>query len=603
MIEIENKTDCCGCQACGDICHAEAISFHPDHEGFWYPEVDRNKCTDCHLCEKICPVLNIDALKHHNKSAPKVFGGYNKDIVIRFDSTSGGVFSLLAQAMYKQKGYVSGAIYTDDFKVVNFISDDKKDLRRLRSSKYVQSNAEGLYKRIKSLLESGEKVLACGSPCQMAALRSFLRKDYENLIIVDFLCRATNSPKVFEKYKESLESRYGSKIMAIKDKNKDHGWHSLARKVTFENGQVYYGEGHEDDYRRGYHANVFERPSCYECKFKGIPRISDITLGDFWGIGSVDPSLEQNLGTSLVMINSEKGEKYFDIISDKLVMKEFSLDDIVPGNSTAIMGGKLPYPSGIDRNEFFKALDEMPFDECAAKFFPYVPEQKVTLKRKIRTLLGIVRRNVKNPAQLFRIFYWNYFHKAIHSDLLEGKYVNVLSHCALDIAKTADVEIGGLVSFNQKRTRGSKGEFRLLMEDGAKLTFGKGHSYFKYDSDVQVFKGAQLLIGRCSTNIGLKIVCAEKIVIGNDVHIGRDVWIRDNNGGHYVIIKGYKDKAPVIIGDNVWICSNVSITKGVTIGEGAIISSNSVVTTNIPAHCIASGNPAEVIAENVYWRP
>lgn len=603
MIEIENKTDCCGCQACGDICHAEAISFHSDHEGFWYPEVDRNKCTDCHLCEKICPVLNIDALKHHNKSAPKVFGGYNKDIVIRFDSTSGGVFSLLAQAMYKQKGYVSGAIYTDDFKVVNFISDDKKDLRRLRSSKYVQSNAEGLYKRIKSLLESGEKVLACGSPCQMAALRSFLRKDYENLIIVDFLCRATNSPKVFEKYKESLEARYGSKIMAIKDKNKDHGWHSLARKVTFENGRVYYGEGHEDDYRRGYHANVFERPSCYECKFKGIPRISDITLGDFWGIGSVDPSLEQNLGTSLVMVNSEKGEKYFDIIRDKLVMKEFSIDDIVPGNSTAIMGGKLPYPAGIDRNEFFKSLDEMPFDECAAKFFPYVSEQKVTLKRKIRTLLGIVRRNVKNPAQLFRIFYWNYCHRAIHSDLLEGKYVNVLSHCALDIAKNADVEIGGLVSFNQKRTRGSKGEFRLLVEDGATLTFGKGHSYFKYDSDVQIFKGAQLLIGRCSTNIGLKIVCAEKIVIGNDVHIGRDVWIRDNNGGHYVIVKGYKDKAPVIIGDNVWICSNVSITKGVTIGEGAIISSNSVVTTNIPAHCIASGNPAEVIAENVYWRP
>ena len=281
MIDVKNKIDCCGCQACGDVCHAGAISFHSDNEGFWYPEVDKDKCTDCHLCEKICPVLNIDALRHHNKSAPKVFGGYNKHIVIRFDSTSGGVFSLLAQAMYKQKGYVSGAIYTDEFKVVNFISDDKKDLKRLRSSKYVQSNADGLYRRIKSLLESGEKVLACGSPCQMAALRGFLLKDYDNLIIVDFLCRATNSPKVYEKYKESLEARYGSKIVAIKDKNKDHGWHSLARKITFENGQVYYGEGHEDDYRRGYHANVFERPSCYECKFKGIPRISDITLGDF----------------------------------------------------------------------------------------------------------------------------------------------------------------------------------------------------------------------------------------------------------------------------------------------------------------------------------
>ena len=112
-----------------------------------------------------------------------------------------------------------------------------------------------------------------------------------------------------------------------------------------------------------------------------------------------------------------------------------------------------------------------------------------------------------------------------------------------------------------------------------------------------------MIVGNCVTNIGLKIVCSDLIQIGNNVRIGRDVWIRDNNGGHHVILKGYKDKAPVIIGDNVWICSNVSITKGVTIGEGAIISANSVVTSNIPPHCIASGNPATVIAENVYWRP
>lgn len=504
--------------------------------------------------------------------------------------------------MYKQKGYVSGAIYTDDFKVFNFISNDKKDLKRLRSSKYVQSNAEGLYKQIKQLLIAGEKVLACGSPCQMAALRGFLRKDYDNLIIVDFLCRATNSPKVFEKYKESLEARYGSKIVAIKDKNKDHGWHSLARKITFENGQVYYGEGHEDDYRRGYHINVFERPSCYECKFKGFPRMSDITIGDFWGIGNVYPSLEQNLGTSLIMINSKKGLEYFDKVKEKLVVKEFSLNDIVPGNRTAIIGGKLPYPTNINRDEFFKALDELPFDECAAKFFPYTPQTSTSFKRKIKNLLKVLYYNKTNPVQLWRIFYWNFLKSSIHSNILEGRIFNVLSHSAIDIAKTAQVNVGGNVTLNIKRTRGSKGEFRLLVEDGATLSFGKGNSYFKYDSDVQIFRGAQMQIGSCATNIGLKIVCSNKIVMGVDVHIGRDVWIRDNNGGHHVIIKGYKDKAPVIIGDHVWICSNVSITKGVTIGEGAIISANSVVTTNIPARCIAAGNPAKVIAENVYWR-
>lgn len=602
MINIKEKKNCCGCNACGDVCHQDAITFHCDNEGFWYPLINKDKCTDCHLCEKICPMLNIESLKHNDWDEPKVYGGYNKDIVIRFDSTSGGLFSLLAQAMYKQKGFVSGAIYTDDFKVVNFISNDKKDLKRLRSSKYVQSNAEGLYKTIKQLLISGEKVLACGSPCQMAALRSYLRKDYDNLLIVDFLCRATNSPKVFEKYKESLETRYGSKIIAIKDKNKDHGWHSLARKITFENGQVYYGEGHEDDYRRGYHGNVFERPSCYECKFKGFPRMSDITLGDFWGIGNVDPSLEQNLGTSLIMVNSQKGLDYFAKVKEKLVVKEFSLKDIIPGNPTAIFGGKLPYPTYINRDEFFKALDELPFDECANRFFPYVDNQKDSFKRKVKNVLRVIYHNKTNPIQLWRIFRWNYCKKAVHSNLLEGKYMNVLPYSAMDIAKTAHINIEGQVDFNVKRTRGSKGEFRLLVEDGATLNFGKGHSFFKYDSDVQIFKGAQMLIGSCATNIGLKVVCSEKIVIGDDVHIGRDVWIRDNNGGHHVIIKGYKDKAPVIIGDHVWICSNVSITKGVTIGEGAIISANSVVTTNVPAHCIASGNPARVVAENIIWR-
>lgn len=152
-----------------------------------------------------------------------------------------------------------------------------------------------------------------------------------------------------------------------------------------------------------------------------------------------------------------------------------------------------------------------------------------------------------------------------------------------------------------KRTRHSKAELRFLIEEGATFEV-KGETTFKIDSDIQVFKGATLSIGSAAVNIGFNVVCSDKIVLGDDVHIGRDVWIRDNNGGHNVIIKGYKDKAPVIIGDHVWICSNVSITKGVTIGEGAIISANSVVTSNIPAHCIASGNPAKVVAENIYWR-
>jgi len=602
MIQIKDKRNCCGCNACADACHVGAITFHTDNEGFWYPVTDEKTCDNCHLCEKVCPVINIDKLKQNDFEQPKVYGCYHNDIVIRFDSTSGGIFSALAQEMYRQKGYVGGAIYTDTFDVINFISNDKKDLKHLRSSKYLQSNAEGLYRRIKELLVSAEKVLVCGSPCQMAALRSYLHKDYDNLIIVDFVCRATNSPKVFHKYLESLETRYGAKIVAIKDKNKDHGWHSLARKITFDNEQVYYGESHVDDYRRGYHMNVYERPSCYDCKFKGFPRMSDITLADFWGLQKIDPAMDKDLGTSLVLVNSKKGEAFFEKIKSKLVIKEYTLEQALSGNRFPIMGGPMEYPKGINREEFFMALDEMPFDQCAAKYFPYTESGKPSAKQKLKNIFRELWIFKKNPVQLWRLFYWNYCVKAVKSNVAEGRVFRALSHCAIDIAKTAHVEMGGSATFCMKRTRGSKAEFRLLVEDGATLSFGKGHSYFKYDSDVQVFRSAKLIIGSCATNIGLNIVCSELIQIGDDVHIGRDVWIRDNNGGHNVIIKGYKDKAPIIIGDHVWICSNVSITKGVTIGEGAVISANSVVTTNIPAHCIASGNPAKVVAENIIWR-
>lgn len=602
MIEIKNKQDCCGCMACGDVCPKQAIAFPRDNEGFWYPSVDSEKCVGCGLCEKICPMLNLESVQKNTKEELKVYGGYHNDIVIRFDSTSGGIFSALAQTMYSEKGYVSGAFYNEHFDVENYISNSKLDLRKLRSSKYVQSLAGGLYKKIKTLLDSGEKVLACGSPCQMAALRTYLQKDYDNIVIVDFLCRACNSPKVFHKYLESLEAKYGSAVTAIKDKNKDHGWRSLARKVTFADGQTYYGEGHDDHYRRGYHLNVFERPSCYGCKFKGVPRISDITLGDFWGIESIDPSIDKDLGTSLIMLNSAKGREFFKKTKNRLIVKEFTLADIEKGNSQALYGGVV-YPDGIDRASFFADLDKMPFDECAEMYFPIQSiSKKALLKQRVKKLLRFCKL-CTHPGNALRIIKWNTFRKNTVSSVINGKYLAFLSYCALDIAKSARIEMGGDFRFGVKRNRKSKLETRLLLEDNARLAI-KGRGHITYGSDIQVFKNASLELGSaCAINGGFQCVCMEKIVLGNDVHIGRDVWIRDNNGGHTVVVKGSKNSAPVTIGDHVWICSNVSVTKGVDIGEGAIISANSVVTTNIPAHCMASGNPAKVIAENIIWRP
>lgn len=611
MVEICDKKKCCGCKACGDACPKKAISYKVDEEGFWYPVVDRALCINCGLCDKACPMGKKDSLLSHGQKDPKIFGGYHKNILVRFDSTSGGAFTALANEMYARKGYVSGAVFNEDWSVSNFISNDKKDLPRIRSSKYVQSSAEGLYSRIKELLISGEKVLACGSPCQMAALRTYLGKDYENLIIVDFLCRANNSPKAYRKYLDWLESKYGSKIVAIKAKNKDHGWRSLSRKVTFENGKVYYGDLMEDHYRRAYHSNKIVRPSCFACEFKGMPRVADITISDFWGVERIAPHLDGDLGTSLIFCNTDKGLAFFDSAKKNLVFEEIDFEKVIDFNKTAILS-PCPYPTdpNFDRVKMFSDMASLPFDKVAELHFPLQTNSapvKISLARRLvrlaRATIALSKRFAKSPVLMTRTFLLNDFRKNTSGGILEGRYINVHGQCALDIDPTARIECNnGVLQFGLKRNRKSKRETQLLMESNSVLRID-GSNYIKPDSDIQIFKNAKLRIGSGGTNLGLKIVCAKDIWIGDHVHIGRDVWIRDNNGGHKIIQFGYTDQAPVKICDNVWLCSNVSVMKGVTIGEGTVIAGNSVVTHSIPAHCIASGNPAQVIAKDIVWRP
>ena len=212
MIDVKRKEDCCGCNACGDICPKQAISFVTDEEGFWYPQIDKSKCVDCGLCEKVCPMLHVDELRERNTAPPVCYEGQHKNIEVVFASTSGGMFTALADAAYRKKGYVGGAVHNEDFSVSQFISNDRQDLQRLRRSKDLQSNSEGFFQAVREAVQTGEQVLVCGVPCQMAALRSFLQKDYENLVIVDLICLGVNSPKVWRKYLDYIEGkdyRYG----------------------------------------------------------------------------------------------------------------------------------------------------------------------------------------------------------------------------------------------------------------------------------------------------------------------------------------------------------------------------------------------------------
>ncbi|MBR1719170.1 MAG: Coenzyme F420 hydrogenase/dehydrogenase, beta subunit C-terminal domain, partial [Phocaeicola sp.] len=238
MIDIGKKEQCCGCNVCGDICPKNAISYKYDNEGFLYPHIDNTKCVDCSLCEQVCPMISkVNNLGRSNK--PKVYAAYSKNEMIRLDSTSGGIHSVLALQMYDRKSYVSGAVYNEDFSVSHIVSDNKNLLPKIRSSKYIQSDSRGIYIQIKKLLDNNKKVFFCGTPCQVQALYKFLKKDYDDLTTCDFVCRGVNSPKVFHSYIDMLERQYKSKVKEIKFKAKKWGWHNFSMRIDFENGVKY----------------------------------------------------------------------------------------------------------------------------------------------------------------------------------------------------------------------------------------------------------------------------------------------------------------------------------------------------------------------------
>jgi len=605
MIEIKRKEECCGCNACGDACAHSAITFKTDIEGFWYPEVDKEKCVDCGLCEKVCPVIHAEELKKNDFEKPECHAAVSKNIMTRFASTSGGMFSVLAQQMYRQGGYVGGAIFDEGWMVSQYISNDKADLEKIRGSKLHQSHAEGFYAKVKSLLKAGEKVLVCGIPCQMAALRSYLRKDYENLIIVDLLCRGINSPKVFSKWLTFLEDEYGAKVQHFRIKNKELGWRKLTTKVEFENGKVLYDTNDTNFFTIGYlSTGVYCRPSCYECKFKGFPRIADISIGDFWGSGNtLSKEMDGDLGTSIVLLNNEKGKKYYQSVVSKLKEKEVPLDIVVKGNPALVSSLNPPI---VNREEFYKDLDQNKFDVVAEKYIHRAIDRKLSWKRQLMNIAKFAL-NIKRVSGWSIPTYWkniryNLLSSNVHSNLLYGHYLLITKYTVLDIAKGANITVEGIAYLGSKRIKGSKLETRILVEYGATLEF-KGNATIMYGADIEAFTNAKISFGKSFvSNIDFTCIAADKIEIGDNVSFGRDCVVRDNNGGHYVSRRGFKNTHPITIGQHCWICESSTLMPGTKLGTGVIVGAKSFVRSSIPSFTMAMGHPAEVVDEDIYFK-
>lgn len=601
MIQIKRKEDCCGCNACGDACPKQAISFKTDNEGFWYPEVDMQKCIDCGLCEKVCPVLQADSLKKNDFETPKCFAAQNKNLESLFNSTSGSAFAGFAEKIYRDGGYVGGAVFNEDYSVRQFISNDKADLEQLRNTKYVQSNSVGFYKQVQELLKAGEKVLVCGLPCQMAALRSFLRKDYENLIIVDLICLGINSPRILPAYLHWKEELHGSKLVYYKAKNKELGWRQLTTKMVFENGEVEYDKQDTNYFTQGFiSTHAFARPSCYECKFKGTPRIADITIGDFWGAQKyVGKEYDHDLGTSCVLINSQKGLDFYESVRSKFRDKEIRFEDVLAGNKALVSSLSRP---NFNREQLYEDLTILPFGDFAKKYVSLPCErERSKVKNLAAFILHVKRASGWSIRTWWQNIYYNLFCKQIKANVLNGNTIILSKYCVLDIAKTATINVSGVLNFGSKRIKGSKLESRLLVDPGAVLDINGGT--INYGADIEVFPNAHLELGKSiAFNINATIICGDHIQIADNVCFGRNVTVRDNSGEHFMSRKVYKNKRPVMIGQHSWITEQSMVMPGSKIGVGVIVGAGSLVQGKLPNFTLATGRPAVVVDEDIFWK-
>lgn len=597
MIHITDKVNCCGCNVCGDACGKNAISFVTDNEGFWYPRVDNDLCVDCGLCDKVCPI-QIKAIHVERYVEPTVYAAYTKDEAIRLDSTSGGIHSMLALKMYEKNAYVGGAIYNPDHTVSQIVDDNPERLPEIRSSKYLQSDAEGVYKEIRSLLIKGSNVFFCGCPCQIHALYNFLGKEYDNLVTCDFICRGVNSPKVFLKYMEMLERQYGSRATEIKFKNKKWGWHNFSMRVNFENGKEYCKDRYHDLFFIGYlQAGNFTRPSCYQCQFKGFPQKSDITLADFWGIESVDSTMDQDKGTSLVMVNSDKGMELFNSIKDMVEWRQFTMADARESNPA--MESSL-ISTKPNREAFFNDLDKLPFEKVAKRYFP-LPSMNNKIRKKLSQMKAIIRRCVElglSPQMWITYLNINFFSNQVKR---KGKLLfRNLSRTVVQLDKGACMELNARFITGRKQLKHSRMETRILVQKGGKLVVDGDFTMFG-NSYILVATDGKLVLKGGFINENVQITVGDTVQIGRNATIGRDVVIRSYDA-HTIIDKEYKISKPINIGDNVWIGQGATILKGVTIGDGAIVAAGAVVTKNVPAKSIVAGVPAKVVKENIVWK-
>lgn len=380
---ICEKDLCTGCKCCQKSCPKNAIKMVVDSEGFEYPVIQKDKCVNCGICKNVCPILN--EIQNVNRlSKQMVYSAEITDEEILLKSSSGGAFTGIVNAFCDKDYVIFGVEFDDKNKAVHTYVENKDEIGKYRKSKYVQSDVGDSYIYAKKFLEDGKKVLFTGTPCQIAGLKNYLKKDYDNLLTVDIICHGVPSQKVLNCYMNYEEKKYKNKIKNISFREKilkSNKYNSRNIAMQLHNGKKVTENWKESAYLRGFHRGLFYRLSCYNCKFANLKRISDITIGDCWGIEKLYPNIDVHKGASLIIVNSKKGSEIINQTHKYMNLIEIPAEFAIKNNSQL----ERPTYFNTKREEFFNNIDNSNFMTLINKCVP-----KITIKKVINKIKKII---------------------------------------------------------------------------------------------------------------------------------------------------------------------------------------------------------------------
>ncbi len=361
--EVEDVFRCYGCSACKDVCPTDAITMVEDKEGFIYPKINEDKCIHCDKCKRTC-IYHQEASKNEKSAEyPLVYAAYHKDRGVLKESASGGMFTPLYKAVLEKKGKVVGVKLDDSMTAVYDIASTEEECQKFRGSKYVYADSLDVKRQVKAILDNGEYVLFSGTPCQIAGLNSFLGKKYDKLYTVELICHGVSSPKVYRLYREHLEEVYQSKIVDFKFRNEFKNNGEQFTMVEFESGSIDVELSTMNNFSKAFRNNNIERPCCYTCEYAGLKKgVGDITIGDYWGIEAEHPEFQNDMGVSLIKINTPKGKKLFDDIKADLQLLESTYEKAYRANHTK------PMVMTSNRTKLMHYIDEKPIDPLLLTF-------------------------------------------------------------------------------------------------------------------------------------------------------------------------------------------------------------------------------------------